>query len=159
MFVNSRTNSSTLLPFSTHLLSKTITGTLHHMMSAWRNSISEIISWMMHKMEKCIYSGIATKSCCCKHRNGKNMKVTATTAHYESRKAFSDCRLMRSKGDGGWWENPSSGGNSSIFSIMWDEFVLTSSWSVAKTGFACAWGCLPNSMHAWVPSPSSGPQG
>lgn len=44
MFVNSRTNSSTLLPFSTHLLSKTITGTLHHMMSAWRNSISEIIS-------------------------------------------------------------------------------------------------------------------
>ena len=51
---------------------KTITDTHRlHMMSARRNSISEMISWMMHKREKCIYPGDNTMSCCCKHPNGK----------------------------------------------------------------------------------------
>lgn len=40
-------------------------------MSAGRNSISGMISWKMHKTQKCIYPGDNTMSCCCKRLNGK----------------------------------------------------------------------------------------
>lgn len=56
-------------------LRPTIASAPHHMMSARRNPISEIISWMMHKMEKRIYFGVDTTKCCCKHRNGKMRRL------------------------------------------------------------------------------------
>lgn len=56
-------------------LHPTIASAPRHMMSARRNPISEIISWMMHKMEKRIYFGVDTTNCCCKHRNGKMRRL------------------------------------------------------------------------------------
>lgn len=112
------------------------------MMSARRNSISEMISWMMHKTEKCIYPGDNTMSCCCKHRNGKIWRLRWWKCIMKPRRhLWMLSTPERREHDRG--HNHSLWGNSSIF-------LQRPGWIWLKVLGDCA--SQRASLHACVPA-------
>lgn len=144
----------TPFPHSTEKPKTFSTARCLHMMSARRNSISEKISWMMHKTEKCIYHGHNTMSCCCKHRNGKIRRLRWWK--YITKPERHLWMLLREHDRG---HNRSLQGKSSIFLQRRGEFVMKS-WGnrvkkkKKKSNFACMCAC--SLACAWVLSPFGG---
>lgn len=114
-------------------------------MSARRNSISEIISWMMHKTEKCIYPGDNTMSCCCKHPNGKIRRLGRWKCIMKPERHLWMLSTPELK-EPDWGHNHSLRGNSSIFLQRQGESVLESWGGTAQRIFAYV-RALTYTMH------------